>query len=142
MQYESKIVFTYKLVRDKQNEENEVLMDTQLAKSLLWHREGDTSGGAGVPGSGQFPPPPKNSFVNPADEENVLHMKGDLYLNGGGMGGQPGGNQPDMPSGQPGAAEIARMRGTDYERRYFTAPQETIRLRDGDMYVCSQWGIL
>ena len=37
--------------------------------------------------------------------------------------------------------EIARMRGADYERRYFTAPQETIRLLDGDMYVCSQWGI-
>lgn len=33
--------YTYKLVRDKQNEENEVLMDTQLAKSLLGHREGD-----------------------------------------------------------------------------------------------------
>ncbi len=32
---------TYKLVRDKKNTENEVLMDSPLAKSLLGHRKGD-----------------------------------------------------------------------------------------------------
>lgn len=37
--------------------------------------------------------------------------------------------------------EIACQRGVDYERRYFTAPQEVIKLSDGEMYVCSQWGI-
>ena len=37
--------------------------------------------------------------------------------------------------------EIACQRGVDYERRYFTAPQEVIKLLDGEMYVCSQWGI-
>ena len=37
--------------------------------------------------------------------------------------------------------EIACQRGVDYERRYFTEPQEVIKLLDGEMYVCSQWGI-
>lgn len=32
---------TYKLVRNKQNAENEVSMDSPLAKSLLGHRKGD-----------------------------------------------------------------------------------------------------
>ena len=32
---------TYKLVRDKKNAENEVSMDSPLAKSLLGHRKGD-----------------------------------------------------------------------------------------------------
>ena len=32
---------TYKLARDKKNTENEVLMDSPLAKSLLGHRKGD-----------------------------------------------------------------------------------------------------
>ena len=34
-------ISTYKLVRDKKNAENEVLMDSPLAKSLLGHRKGD-----------------------------------------------------------------------------------------------------
>ncbi len=34
-------ISTYKLVRNKQNAENEVLMDSPLAKSLLGHRKGD-----------------------------------------------------------------------------------------------------
>ena len=37
--------------------------------------------------------------------------------------------------------EIACQRGVDYERRYFTESQEVIKLLDGEMYVCSQWGI-
>lgn len=38
---ETNEISTYKLVRDKKNAENEVLMDSPLAKSLLGHREGD-----------------------------------------------------------------------------------------------------
>lgn len=34
-------ISTYKLVRNKQNAKNEVLMDSPLAKSLLGHRKGD-----------------------------------------------------------------------------------------------------
>lgn len=30
----------------------------------------------------------------------------------------------------------------DYTVRFFTKPNEIIHLTDGDMYVCSQWGIL
>lgn len=37
--------------------------------------------------------------------------------------------------------EIAALR-SDYEVRFFTKPDEVIHLTDGDMYVCSQWGIL
>ena len=37
--------------------------------------------------------------------------------------------------------EIAALR-SDYEVRFFTKPDEVINLTDGDMYVCSQWGIL
>lgn len=37
--------------------------------------------------------------------------------------------------------EIAALR-SDYEVRFFTKPDEVIHLIDGDMYVCSQWGIL
>lgn len=38
---ETNEISTYKLVRDKKNAENEVLMDSPLAKSLLGHRKGD-----------------------------------------------------------------------------------------------------
>lgn len=38
---ETNEISTYKLVRDKQNAGNEVLMDSPIAKSLLGHREGD-----------------------------------------------------------------------------------------------------
>lgn len=38
---ETNEISTYKLVRNKQNAENEVLMDSPLAKSLLGHRKGD-----------------------------------------------------------------------------------------------------
>ena len=34
-------ISTYKLVKNKQNAENEVSMDSPIAKSLLGHREGD-----------------------------------------------------------------------------------------------------
>ncbi len=37
--------------------------------------------------------------------------------------------------------EIASQR-RDYEVRFFTKEKEIIRLIDGEMYVCSQWGIL
>ena len=37
--------------------------------------------------------------------------------------------------------EIASQR-RDYEVRFFTKENEIIRLTDGDMYVCNQWGIL
>lgn len=36
---------------------------------------------------------------------------------------------------------IAKLR-SDYEVRFFTKPAEIIHLIDGDMYVCTQWGIL
>ncbi|MBO5354551.1 MAG: hypothetical protein J6B09_00615 [Clostridia bacterium] len=38
-------------------------------------------------------------------------------------------------------AEEAVMRG-DYTVRFFAKPEEVLHLVDGDMYVCSQWGIL
>ncbi len=38
---ETNEISTYKLVRNKQNAENEVLIDSPLAKSLLGHRKGD-----------------------------------------------------------------------------------------------------
>ena len=38
---ETNEISTYKLVRNKQNAENEVSMDSPIAKSLLGHREGD-----------------------------------------------------------------------------------------------------
>ena len=38
-------------------------------------------------------------------------------------------------------AEIAALRA-DYTIRFFTKPEEVLHLIDGDMYVCSQWGIL
>ena len=39
--------------------------------------------------------------------------------------------------------EIAKMRGdTEYRVRYFAAENEILHLRDGDMVVCTQWGIL
>lgn len=37
--------------------------------------------------------------------------------------------------------QLARLR-PDYEVRFFTREQEILHLSDGDMYVCSQWGIL
>ena len=38
-------------------------------------------------------------------------------------------------------AEEAAMRG-DYTVRFFAKQEEILHLVDGDMYVCSQWGIL
>ena len=38
-------------------------------------------------------------------------------------------------------SEIALLR-KDCDVRFFTKPNEIIHLCDGDMYVCSQWGIL
>ena len=38
-------------------------------------------------------------------------------------------------------ATIAQMR-PDYSVRFFVKPEEILHLTDGDMYVCSQWGIL
>ena len=38
-------------------------------------------------------------------------------------------------------AEIAELR-LDYIVRFFTKENEVIHLKDGDMYVCTQWGIL
>ena len=38
-------------------------------------------------------------------------------------------------------AEIAQMR-PDYSVRFFAKSEEVLHLTDGDMYVCSQWGIL
>jgi hypothetical protein len=38
-------------------------------------------------------------------------------------------------------SEIAHLR-PDYTVRFFTKEDEIIRLLDGDVYVCSQWGIL
>ena len=38
-------------------------------------------------------------------------------------------------------AEIARLR-SDYTVRFFTKEEEIVHLDDGDMYVCTQWGIL
>lgn len=37
--------------------------------------------------------------------------------------------------------EIAKLR-SDYTVRFFTKDDEIIHLDDGDMYVCTQWGIL
>lgn len=37
--------------------------------------------------------------------------------------------------------EIAEAR-VDYTVRFFTKPEEVLHLVDGNMYVCSQWGIL
>lgn len=37
--------------------------------------------------------------------------------------------------------EIAQER-FDYNVRFFAKPEETIHLVDGDMFVCSQWGIM
>lgn len=37
--------------------------------------------------------------------------------------------------------DVAELR-SDYEVRFFTKPAEIIHLIDGDMYVCTQWGIL
>ena len=37
--------------------------------------------------------------------------------------------------------EIAELR-SDYEVRFFTKPAERLHLIDGDMFVCTQWGIL
>lgn len=39
------------------------------------------------------------------------------------------------------SAEIAQLRH-DYEIRFFTKPEEVLHAFDGDMYVCTQWGIL
>ena len=36
--------------------------------------------------------------------------------------------------------EIAKIR-PDYQVRFFAKPNEVIHLRDGDMLVCTQWGI-
>ena len=36
--------------------------------------------------------------------------------------------------------ETAMLR-SDYQVRFFTKPDEVIHLCDGDMYVCTQWGI-
>lgn len=38
-------------------------------------------------------------------------------------------------------AEEAELR-SDHQVRFFTKPEEIIHLVDGDMYVCTQWGIL
>jgi hypothetical protein len=38
-------------------------------------------------------------------------------------------------------AETARLR-SDYTVRFFTKEEEVVHLDDGDMYVCTQWGIL
>ena len=38
-------------------------------------------------------------------------------------------------------AEVASLRA-DYTSRFFTKSEEVLHLIDGDMYVCSQWGIL
>lgn len=39
-------------------------------------------------------------------------------------------------------ADIARVRCSDYQNRFFTEEKDVLRLSDGIMYVCSQWGIL
>lgn len=39
------------------------------------------------------------------------------------------------------SVEIARLR-VDYTVRFFTKEEEVVHLDDGDMYVCTQWGIL
>lgn len=38
-------------------------------------------------------------------------------------------------------AEVAKTR-SDCAVRFFAKPEEVLHLTDGDMYVCSQWGIL
>lgn len=38
-------------------------------------------------------------------------------------------------------AETAPVVRSDYQVRFFTRPQDVIHLIDGDMYVCTQWGI-
>ena len=37
--------------------------------------------------------------------------------------------------------DIAKLR-SDYEVRFFTKPTDVLHLVDGDMYVCTKWGIL
>ena len=37
-------------------------------------------------------------------------------------------------------AEIAQQR-SDYQKRFFAKPAETINLVDGNIYVCTQWGL-
>ena len=37
--------------------------------------------------------------------------------------------------------DVAELR-SDYEVRFFTKPTDVLHLADGDMYVCTQWGIL
>lgn len=37
--------------------------------------------------------------------------------------------------------DVASLR-SDYEVRFFTKPTDVIHLIDGDMFVCTQWGIL
>ncbi len=38
--------------------------------------------------------------------------------------------------------EIAKLRGeSEYRIRFFAEPNEILHLRDGDMVVCTQWGI-
>ena len=37
---------------------------------------------------------------------------------------------------------IAKMRYTKYEERFFAKEDEVLRLSDGNMLVCSQWGIV
>ena len=39
-------------------------------------------------------------------------------------------------------AELAVTIRSDYQVRFFTRPDEVIHLSDGDMFVCTQWGIL
>lgn len=39
--------------------------------------------------------------------------------------------------------EIAKLRGDEeYQRRFFTGKNEILHLKDGEMVVCTQWGIL
>lgn len=38
------------------------------------------------------------------------------------------------------SVEIAKLR-SDYSVRFFAKPDEVIHLSDGDMFVCTQWGI-
>lgn len=38
--------------------------------------------------------------------------------------------------------ENAQIRCVDYQNRFFTEEKDVLRLSDGKMFVCSQWGIL
>lgn len=38
--------------------------------------------------------------------------------------------------------ENAQIRCVDYQNRFFTEEKDVLRLADGKMFVCSQWGIL